>query len=276
MKTIISRHPLISFFFLAFALTWWAVPLGGFLPIGPLAAALIVTAIVDGKPGLRKLGRSMLPPRIRASWYFIAVAIPIGVMTAAFSINLALGAPIEALGRLDAWYILLAITASRLIDPLDGPLGEEPGWRGFALPRMMADRGPIKASLLLGTIVAVWHVPLVFLAAEKLPPLFLVATVAVTFVYTWLYIRTDGSVFMTMLAHASEGTIKIGALGLVGAASTRMTVLYTASWCVLAIALVLFDRKTWVKRGPVPGGPERQMLSTASRAVSKSAPVSSL
>ena len=245
MKTTIRKYPLSSFFLLAFALTWWAVPLGGFLPIGPLAAALIVTAITEGRSGLRRLGRSMLPPRLRARWYFIAFALPIGVMTAAFSINLALGAPIDALGRLDAWYILLAITASRLIDPLDGPLGEEPGWRGFALPRMLADHSPVKASLMLGTIVAAWHIPLVFLAAEKLPPLFLVATVAVTFVYTWLYLRTNGSVFMTMLAHASEGTIKIGALGLVGAASTRMTVLYTACWCVLAVGLVAFDRKTW-------------------------------
>jgi membrane protease YdiL (CAAX protease family) len=264
MPSLIRRHPLVSFFVLAFALTWWAVPFGGFLPIGPLAAALIVTGVTQGRAGLRALGRSMLPPRLRAGWYLVVVTIPIGLMAAALSINLALGAPVAALGRLDPWYVLLAIAAARLIDPLDGPLGEEPGWRGFALPRLLATRSPLGASLVLGVLVAAWHVPLVFLAGERLPPLFLVATVAVTFVYTWIYLRTNRSVFMTMLAHAAEGTIRIGALGLVGAASTRMTVLYTVAWCLLALALVLLDRKVWAA-GPAtaaaqaPGAPAQNL-----------------
>ena len=84
--------------------------------------------------------------------------------------------------------------------------------------------------------------------------MFLLAAVAVTFVYTWIYLRTNGSVFMTMLAHSAEGTIKIGTLGLVGAASARMTILYSAAWCILALALVLIDRKTW-KRTPAAVSP---------------------
>jgi len=247
VRSIVRSHPLVSFFVLAFALSWWAVPLGGFLPCGPLFAAVIVIALTEGRPGLKRWGRRLLPRRLRTGWYLVVVTIPLAVLAAAFAVNVALGAPLSALDRLDAWYILLAVAAGRLIDPLDGPLGEEPGWRGFALPRLLATRSPIAASLLLGAVVAAWHVPLVFLAAEHLPPVFLLATVAVTFVYTWIYLRTDGSVFMTILAHSAEGTIKIGALGLTGAASTRMHFAYTAAWCVVAVALVVFDRAAWAR-----------------------------
>ncbi|MCW3017396.1 MAG: family intrarane metalloprotease [Solirubrobacterales bacterium] len=259
MRPIVRRHPLVSFFVLSYVLSWWAVPLGGFLPCGPVFAALIVVGLSDGRRGLRAFGRRLLPRRLRARWYLAVIAIPIAVAAAAVAVNLALGAPVDALNRLDDWYVLLAITAGRLIDPLDGPLGEEPGWRGFALPHLLQDRSPAAASLVLGGLVAGWHVPLVFLPAERLPPLFLLATVAVTFVYTWIYLRTDGSVFMTLLAHCAEGTIKLSALGLVGAASTRMTVLYTGAWCAVAVGVVVFDRQTWGARG----APTRSVATTA-------------
>jgi hypothetical protein len=97
--------------------------------------------------------------------------------------------------------------ALRLVIPVFSPIGEEPGWRGFALPRLLADRSPFEATLFLGLIVAVWHVPLIFIASEDLPPIFLLTTVAVTFFYTWLFVHTGGSVFITIVAHATEGLI---------------------------------------------------------------------
>jgi hypothetical protein len=62
--------------------------------------------------------------------------------------------------------------------PIFAPLGEEPGWRGLALPRLLADRPPFEATLILGLIVAVWHVPLIVIASEDLAPISSFATVA--------------------------------------------------------------------------------------------------
>jgi membrane protease YdiL (CAAX protease family) len=132
--------------------------------------------------------------------------------------------------------------------PVFSPIGEEPGWRGFALPRFLAGRTPFEATLFLGRIVAVWHVPLIFIAGEDLPPIFLLATVAITFFYTWLFIHTGGSVFITILAHAAEGTIGrefTGTAGFVGANETRWVLFYTAGWCAAALALLPFDRHFW-------------------------------
>ena len=161
--------------------------------------------------------------------------------------NVAFGAPDGAFAKLEL--STLAFTFGlRLVIPVFAPIGEEPGWRGFALPRLQATHSPFTATLILGLVVAVWHVPLVFLSAEHFDPIFLLATVAVTFFYTWLFNHTGGSVFMTILAHAAEGVIVgefVGKHGFDGVASARFAALYTVGWCVVAVALVVFDRKAW-------------------------------
>jgi len=254
MRSLVARRPLLCFFALAYLLSWWAVPLGGFLPCGPLLAALVVVGCLDGRAGLRALGRRMLPRRDALGTYAIAVVLPLAVAGVAIAATLGLGTPFGALHGIGPWWAVIGLGALRLIDPLDGPLGEEPGWRGFALPRLLRDHSPAVASLLLGVVVAGWHLPLVVLPGEDLPVPFLLATVAVTFVYTWLWLRSGGNVFATMLAHAAEGTIKLGALGLVGVASTRLTLAYTAAWVIVATTLVLADRRMWFaksRRTPV-------------------------
>ncbi len=72
----VRRHPLIAFFVLAYALSWWPVPFGGFLPPGPLVAALIVIPISHGWAGLRDLGSRVI--RWRVGWYWYALAIGLG------------------------------------------------------------------------------------------------------------------------------------------------------------------------------------------------------
>ena len=250
LKGLFTRHPLIAFFALAFAFSWWAVPMGEFLPFGPLFAALTVLAVVQGRPGLADLGRRMLRWRVGVRWYVLAIVIPLGATLAAIGLNLALGAPVSALDDLDAWYLLIGLFFLRLINPLDGPMGEEPGWRGFALPRLQADRSPLMASLILGLIVAAWHLPLVFLPAEDLAPIFLLATVAVTFMYTWIYNHTGGSVLMTIIAHSAQGVIAFSALGFTGSEESRMVALFTAAICAVTIGLLVFDRGSWRGRAP--------------------------
>lgn len=92
---------------------------------------------------------------------------------------------------------------------LGGPLGEEPGWRGFALPRLQRRYGPLVGSLILGVIWAFWHLPIFWIPAWALPPtmlnivMFVSAATAFTVVMTWVFNNTKGSLFMAVLVHTA-------------------------------------------------------------------------
>jgi uncharacterized protein len=247
VSTAVRRQPLLAFFVLAFALTWAALPWDSFMAGGPLIAALVVTGIADGRRGLRELGGRIIRWRVGWQWYAAAIGIPLGLAFATGAANIALGAPGSAIRHLQL-SSLAAVFAARLLLPVGAPLGEEPGWRGFALPRLLERRSPFAATLLLGLIVALWHVPLIWVAGEHLPPIVIPTTVAVTFFYSWLFLRSGGSVFLTILSHAVEGTVAprfSGTHGFVGSDKTHWTLLYAAGWCAIAIAIVVLDRPIW-------------------------------
>jgi membrane protease YdiL (CAAX protease family) len=248
----VRRHPLITFFVLAYALTWGALPWESFLAAGPLLAALIVIPLTQGWAGLRDLGSRMIRWRVGWYWYALAIGLPLTVHLVTVVLNVVLGAPAPSLAQFSPGYAVLVVFAVRLVNPVDGPLGEEPGWRGFAQPRLQAGRSPLLATLILAVLVTIWHVPTFILEAGLQPSFILggvLATVAVTFWYAWLFNRTGGSVLMTLIAHATEGSIQFGAFWTAGAAG-RIILVYAAMWCAVAIGLVLFDWRFW--RGPSP------------------------
>lgn len=242
MRDVVRRHPLAAFFVLSYALSWWPVPFGAFLPFGPLLSALAVTSLINGRDGRRALVGQLFLWRGRARWCAVAVGIPLTVVLASAMINVGLGASASALRHLDPLYVLVGLFLIRLFNPLDGPMGEELGWRGFALPRLQRGRSPLTASIILGALVAVWHVPLIFLPGERLAPVLLIGTIAVTFFYTWLFNHARQSVFVTSLAHAAEGVITLGAFGYAAADDARLAGLYAAGWCLVALGIVAFDR----------------------------------
>jgi membrane protease YdiL (CAAX protease family) len=98
--------------------------------------------------------------RVERSWYAQAMGLPLATHLLTVRLNVALGAPAPSLVQLGPWYVLIAVFVVRLINPLSGPLGEGPGWRGFAEPRLQANRSPLLASLILALLVASWHLPL--------------------------------------------------------------------------------------------------------------------
>jgi hypothetical protein len=258
--SVVRSYPLIAFFVLAYALSWWTTPLyvAGlppffpdfpFLGTGPLLASLIVTSIATGRPGLRKLGARMIRWRVGWRWYAAALGIPLGVAVVTMALSVALGAPITALAQLPPFETLLFVFALRLINPLDGPLAEEPGWRGFALPRLQGSgRSPLEATLILALLVTAWHLPDV-LVTQRLPLLGLLGAFAVTFWYSWLFNHTSGSVFMTLVMHAAEGTFGLAVASVFeGADFARAFSIYVAVTCVVTVGLVVLDRKAW--QGP--------------------------
>ena len=189
--------------------------------------------------------------------------MPLAVAFAAGGANVAFGASDAAFANLEVSALVLLFVL-RLVVPVFAPLGEEPGWRGFALPRMQHARTPFAATLVLGVIIAAWHLPLLTISEEKFEPVLLLGTVFVTFWYTWLFNRSGGSVFITIVAHAADGLIGAKLLaddgGIHGTGAQRFEVLYTAAWFVVAVVLVVADRRRFFSPvtddtlvEPVPG-----------------------
>jgi uncharacterized protein len=177
------------------------------------------------------------------------------VVSLTAGLNVALGASVPSLASYGSFTTVLMVFAFRLVNPGDGALGEEPGWRGFALPGLQGSGySPLVSTLILGALVTGWHVPLLFLEKGLLQPSiiagFLLGTMAVTFWYTWLFNHTGGSVLMTIISHGVQGTITIGGLWSVGADFARANLITGIVLLAVAIGLVVFDRKAW--RGPSP------------------------
>src|SRR5215212_9037176 len=100
MSQPIRRHPLVAFFVLACALSWWPVAFGAFLPFGPLVSALIVTSVLEGRSGRRTLWRRLLQWRVGLRWYAAALLIPVVVVGVAIAVTVAAGAPASAVSEL--------------------------------------------------------------------------------------------------------------------------------------------------------------------------------
>lgn len=253
MSSIVAwtrKHRVAVFFGLAIVVSWWAWPAylldwspTPFFACGPLVAALIVIGVADGRAGYRALGARLVRWRVGWVWWAVALGTPLAVVAVASTANVTgWGAPAPVLAQM-AWGSIAAGFAIRFVNPLDGPLGEEPGFRGYALPWLQADRSPLVSGLILAAFVSLWHLPIVTVGA--LPPFALVVTFAITFVYVWLFNHTGGSVLLVLVFHVAQGTVSYAALGFAGADAARMDVLTGALWIAIAVALVLFDRQAW-------------------------------
>jgi membrane protease YdiL (CAAX protease family) len=246
----ITGHRLITFFVLAFVLAWWSWPLyqldiwprQAFNAVGALIAAIIVIAVADGRAGFRDLGRRIV--RWRVPWYFYAFALLLPVAVR-FGVALVNPAPTPDWAGL-AWGSFALMFLVRLVNPLDGPMAEEPSWRGFAVPRMQAARSPLGTAVILGVLVALWHLPLI----GDTGVIGIAATFSITIVYVWLFNRTGGSVLLTLLFHNAQGFIRIGDLGYTGADLNRQEWLEFVAWSLVALALVVFDRAAWRSAPP--------------------------
>ncbi|WP_307025763.1 CPBP family intramembrane glutamic endopeptidase [Arthrobacter globiformis] len=248
----LKHHRLLAFFVLAYAISWASWPLYAaglvtrmeFLPVGPLAGAVIVIALTEGRPGFRAWGRRLVRWRVGWIWYAVALLLPVVLVLVTGFINVALGAAAPGLERL-TWSGLMTVFAVRLVNPLDGPLGEEPGFRGYALPLLQASRPPLLSAAILGVLVTLWHLPLVLFGGLSM--IGLPTTFVITFLYVWLFNRTGGSVLLTFLFHNSQGTFTVGSFGFAAAAAGRAELIYFFVVVLAVLATVVLDRKAWRK-----------------------------
>lgn len=214
---------LLKFFLITFAITWsyWGLvlavpvppqsPFRGVLVLGgvfsPGLTALLLTALTRGRTGTRALLRPVLQWQVAARWYVFAVTYIVFIKLAvALVFRLVTGAW-PRFGTEPLYIIPFAILLST---PFQS--GEEIGWRGYALPRLAARFGLASASVLLGVIWALWHLPLFFVADADTyhQPFFvyLVQVTALSVAIAWLWQRTGGSLLLTMLMHAAVNNSK--------------------------------------------------------------------
>jgi CAAX protease family protein len=193
---------------------WAWVPFAFFGGWGPTLAALIVTAREQGRPGVRRLIRSVTTWRVPPLLFLLVFVFPPAVTTLSL---LVVDRGFGTLRDFDAGPAIAAIPVAYLLALPFGPLGEELGWRGFALPRLLPRYGPAVASLLVGVIWTFWHVPMMLWSPGASIPSFmglsafavavyLVQLTSITVLMTWLFLRTQGSVLVAVLAHLTFNT----------------------------------------------------------------------
>jgi uncharacterized protein len=249
-RDFVRIHRVLAFFALAYVLTWAPLPWGTFFNTGALIAALTVAFVADGRAGLKQIGVRLIRWRVNWIWYALALGVPLVVNAATMGLVMATGAPAPD-GLLSAWMgVPLAIGIS-IVNPLNGPLSEEPSFRGYVLPILQNRRTPLLSGAILATLVTVWHGPLFFIQEFQLRPYQAVTTVAVTFWYVWLFDHAAGSCLITLIAHAAEGALNIDGRYPEGSAdATRTGVVNLLLWCAVTVTLLVAYRRFWTSPAP--------------------------
>jgi uncharacterized protein len=242
----VRRHPLIWFAVLSLLLSWWAWPLYGLgllpipvAPFGPFLAALIVLTVTEGKSGVIGLFRRMGRWRVNVIWYLIALATPVVLSAVAVIINIALGAEVQlSIVNIDGLDVLTTFAMVLLI-PGFGGAWEEPGWRGYAVPRLQSGRTALRAALILGVLIAGWHLPLILVGQVSWTDM--IQIIGAVIIFNWLFNNARGSVLIIMLAHAVNNTAWSTLTSKVVAEPDfhRQAVLQAIVWCVTAVIVVL-------------------------------------
>jgi CAAX protease family protein len=274
-----KRRPLLGFFVLTFGLTWGLGACFALFPnqltavFGPVSisnplfilavyapsiSSIVMTGLLDGAAGIRRLLARLVHWRNGLRWYLaILLGLPALSAIALLSSSAFTRTPLT----LEHWYQLFllgptghdivasltstsgghlgvigVILASLFLDP--GPLGEELGWRGFALPRLLEGRSALSAGLILGVVWGVWHLPAFIIAGTPQSQIsitaFMVGIVALSVLMTWIFNGTRGSVLMAILFHWTMNAC-LG-LGQMPLATFTVAVLAIAAIVVVLVA----------------------------------------
>jgi membrane protease YdiL (CAAX protease family) len=255
VRSLARRHPVPTFVALAYLLSWaWWLPLvlaGATVRVGmgwpthlpglagPAVSALIVTTLAEGRPGLRALGRRTVRWRVGGWWLSVLALLAVG----AFAL-LATGGIVgaDALtgypGVAGSWGSLATLAFVFVVNGV----GEELGWRGFAVERLSTRHSLVVTAVLIALAWAPWHLPLFFLTASF--QAFAATDIAGwafgltagSIVLAWLYRRSGGSVLLVSAWHTAFNLTSAtpAASGAVAAASSTVVM-------VAAVAIVVVE-----------------------------------
>jgi membrane protease YdiL (CAAX protease family) len=276
IKAFLKGHTVISYYALAFAISWGAILLvvglgpGGFsatpqqfqedvpnavpaMILGPGLAGILMTGLLYGRAGLREFRSRLLKWRVGAGWYAVALLTAPLVSTAVL-LALSLVSP-EYLPRIFTASDRTALLLMGIAVGLTAGIFEELGWTGFAIPRMRLRHGVLATGLFVGVLWGAWHIIAnglwasdvtsgrlslaIFLPAYLFT--FLVGQLpAFRVLMVWVYDRT-GSLLVAILMHASltASTLILQPLAVSGVALLAVTLAYAAATWVVVAAVVL-------------------------------------
>jgi uncharacterized protein len=242
---VVQRYQIAVFVLLAYAISWWPwiwyqydpitvdAPI---LPIGPFLAALVVLPVVSGWTGLKSWLGKIVHWRVGWRWYAFVLAFPVGLTCLAVALNLQLGAhqaqslEVPDIGSIAFRFAFIFLWIG---------LGEEPAWRGFALPRLLQEHTALVAAMILGLIHVAWHAPLYgveYDSANVLP--WGITVFCVSIVICWIYLHTNGSLLLPMLLHASNNTIALVWKMFEGGDQLQLWWLWCVLWVIATVILV--------------------------------------
>ena len=216
LRTVVSRQPLMAYFLLVFALSWglqatlaaqgirldaadaalWLL----LITLAPALAAITVARLAGPEAWTALLAR-IRTWKVPLRWYVI------GAVSAAAAGLAGVVAFSLAGGHVSPQPAILAMAPVILI----AAFFEEIGWRGFALPRLLARMAPLPASLVLGAIWGVWHTP-----SELFDPspthlavvaIYVAQTIGLSILLTWLFARSGGSILAAAVLHTAWNTV---------------------------------------------------------------------
>jgi uncharacterized protein len=267
IRAFINRHPLLAYYTIAFAISWggflMVVGPGGFpgnqeqletlLPLvawamlaGPSVAGILMTALVHGRAGFRELLSRLLRWRVGARWYAVAL-LTAPLLAAAVLFALSLTSPIFTTDE-KATVVLVGIAAGLTT------VFEEIGWTGFATPTLLRVRhGVLGTALIVGLLWGAWHLLQISWVSDSysaaLPlaiflALYFFCAVAQLTAYrvlmVWVYDRTNGSLLVATLMHASL------------TASTVFIFTPEATGLAFLTYILVFTAALWMVVGAVP------------------------
>lgn len=263
-RSLISEHPVSSFFILTFLIAWliW-IPCGFFapdlLPVltlpgawAPTLSAVILTGILSGRAGIRQLLGRLFRWRAGLLWYLVTLFGIAAIAFSAVALNSLLGGTAPTLSLPpgappEAWYLVIPIVFVVNLF-FGGPLAEEFGWRGYALPGLQTKWGALSASLFIGVIWGIWHLPFFLFPnagtiVGNIPFIWFVSlTIPWSVLSAWLYNNTQGSMLFPVLFHAATNTT-LGTLGILQIANGDLRPLLfnvALTWVAVIIVVVVF------------------------------------
>ena len=248
ITSFIKRYPQATFWIIAWSTFLIGNILGGlwFLLIYcSFLGGLLVTAIADGKDGVKTYFSRIVRWRVGLKWYAVALLTPSVLYLLGAGLNILTGAKLATNIQWPAWTdVLIGFFWPGL---LGIALAEEPGFRGFALPRLLVGRSAIAAALILGVLHAIWHIP-TFFGGEAIP---IICTILIiisgSVINTWLFNHTNGSVLLAMLLHVgidvASGDVGVLKVLFTGADLERQIIFQAVAFVAMAILLPLVAGK---------------------------------
>ncbi len=255
IANLLRKYPLTSFFTLTLMVTWLA-----FIPyyystdgipwftFGPMVAGFTMAAVTGGFTHVKSLLAATFRWKVNPIWYVAAIGLPFATQLVSVLLNPLFGSALPAWGNIPPIMEILPMVA--LFAIFSGPLGEEIGWRGFALPKLLETHSALAASLILGSVWAVWHLPLIlvgdFTAYGSIMP------VIAAIVFTWVFQNSRGSVLLAILMHASyQNSVRYLGKVFTDADHVQQQWLGDGLWVIaIAVILLVYGTRSFMNRTP--------------------------